>query len=170
MPYCLAPSESIFSKNGKCGNKTIPNSKLQLCQIHYNLLLNSPEHHNNSFSSNPICMICKSKNSYNYYKYGICSNCMLESDTANLNLTCLLKTFINSPYLYNTSDSKIKKLLKKYLVEIDDTLPQDFNIIFCKNSVKIIDELAKPLITIKIDRNKYFSYSFYKHNGLLTCL
>ena len=169
MPYCLAPLNNSFSVNGKCGQKSIPNSKLILCQFHYDLLVKSKkENPLKSFPPNKICLICKTKNNTNYYKHGVCSHCITNTEASHLNISILLKMFSNSPNLYKLCDIKIKKLLKKFILELDDTLPNNFQLIICKNYIRIIDEYSYPLRIIEFDKEDYFTFSFYKRDGNLT--
>lgn len=169
MSYCLAPLNNNFSINGTCCQKSIPKSKLILCQFHYDLLVNSKkEHPRKTFPPTKICLICKTKNNTNYYKNGICSHCIPSIESSHLNISLLLKMFSNSPNLYRLCDIKIKKLLNQFIVELDDTLPSIFQVIIYENSVKIIDEYSYPLRIIEFDKEDYFTFSFYKNNKLVT--
>lgn len=158
------PINNNFSVNGTF------NSKLMLCQFHYDLLNNSKiENSLKSFPPTKICLICKTKNNTNYYNHGICSHCMNETESSQLNISSLLNMFSNSPNLYRLCDIKIKKLLNKFIIEIDDTLPSMFQVIIYENSVEIIDEYSSPLRIIQLDKEGYFTFSVYKHDGKLSC-
>ena len=108
------------------------------------------------------------QNNTNYYKHGVCSHCITNTEASNLNISVLLKMFSNSPNLYRLCDIKIKQLLKQFILELDNTLPNNFQVIIYENSVKIIDEYSYPLRIIEFDKEDYFTFSFYKHDGNLT--
>ena len=87
---CFAPSRGFFSRDGKCGRKTMENG---LCEFHWNILYCSPAHPEKSF---PYSDKCKMD--------GMCIRDFLRMEYANLvcpvlNLKILPSEVLLDPFI-----------------------------------------------------------------------
>ena len=148
MPHCQAPNyDTIFSENGKCGKKIMPNSDLHLCEYHYNYLSNAPPHPNKSFNPSTICLICSCKNKYSVFVHGICLNCMPTIEANSLSLLSFLECFRKNPSLLKSCDKRITELMKDFLCDYDSTLQRHISIEINKNNLLIKSVYNRKIIS-----------------------
>ena len=156
MPFCQCPQNDEFSLNGKCGKKINYNSDLHLCNYHLNILYKAKPNPKKAFPPSCICLICNNHNHNIIYDNSICYNCLSDNESKNITLNGLLKCFTKNQKLIYSCDNKIIVILKKFLNNFDEYLPQNYTIDISNNKLTIFIDNLK-LKEYKIDT--YFNLS-----------
>ena len=148
---CFAPSRGFFSRDGKCGRKTMENG---LCEFHWNILCCSPAHPDKCFPYSDKCKMC-GMCLRGFLENGICGSCMPSSESKNITMRSIIKSIHNKPSNFSKCDDKIIELMKRELVKHNNAIPRYFNIRFNarEKKIHICDEDEQIIDNVEYNHN-----------------
>ena len=148
---CFAPTRGIFSRDGKCGRKSVENG---LCEFHWNILCCSPPSPEKCFPYGDKCKMC-GMCVRGFFEHGICESCMPKSESANITIRSIIRSIHNKPSNFSKCDDKIIEFIKRELVKYNNSIPRYFNIRFIvrEKRINIYDEDEGLIDSIQYNDN-----------------
>ena len=148
---CFAPTRGIFSRDGKCGRKSVENG---LCEFHWNILCCSPPNPEKSFPFSDKCKMC-GMCVRGFFEHGICQSCMPSSESKNITIRSIIRSIHNKPSNFSKCDDKIIEFIKRELVKYNNSIPRYFNIRFIvrEKRIDIYDEDEGLIDSIQYNDN-----------------
>ena len=148
---CFAPTRGIFSRDGKCGRKSVENG---LCEFHWNILCCSPPNPEKSFPFSDKCKMC-GMCVRGFFEHGICDSCMPSPESKNITIRSIIRSIHNKPSNFSKCDDKIIEFIKRELVKYNNSIPRYFNIRFIvrEKKINIYDEDEGLIDSIQYNDN-----------------